>query len=106
MPGIRVGLVSQDIEARDPGTRAGVFLQAERFDLVMRILGCRSETAAARMLDVDPKTIYLARTRGVIGEKFIAAVLAVMREHKDKLAELGISAEFEEVFILGVKNAA
>lgn len=105
MPATRVGHVSPDMNARTSGTRAGVLLRDEQFDLVTRALGCTSDTARARLLDVDPKTIYRAR-RGVIGEEFIAKTLDVLTRHERHLTDLGIGASFESVFTLGEKPAA
>lgn len=97
--------MSQDIEAREPGTRAGVLLRDERFSLITRLLGCESDAARARLLDVDPKTIYRARN-GVIGEELIAKTLDMLQRHTEQLAQYGITASFEEVFTLGEKKAA
>lgn len=105
MPETTVGLVSQDIEAREPGTRARVLLREEQFDLITRAMGCTSEAGRARLLEVDPKTIYRAR-HGVLGEEFIAKVLDAMERHQSKLAELGFTAGFGEVFELGEKRPA
>lgn len=93
------------MDAQTTGTRAGVLLRDERFDLVTTALGCKSESARARLLSVDPKTVYRAR-RGVIGEEFIAKTLAVMKQHERRLAEIGIEPTFEAVFELGEKAAA
>ncbi|MCW2900119.1 MAG: hypothetical protein JWO67_2384 [Streptosporangiaceae bacterium] len=87
------------------GMRAGVLLQDERFDLITRLLGCKTELARAHLLDVDPKTVYRAR-RGVIGEEFIAKTLSVMKEHEGRLAEIGLTPTFEAVFKLGEKQKA
>lgn len=105
MPGSKVRHVSPDIQARNSGTRAGVLLRDEQFDLATRALGCTSDTARARLLDVDPKTIYRAR-RGVIGEEFIAKTLAVLTQHSERLSEIGIDPSFESVFTLGEKAVA
>lgn len=92
------------IHAREnPGTRAGVFLSQERFDLITRALGSRNDAARARLLNVDPKTIYLAR-RGVCGEKFIASALLVMRQHASELEAIGIKPAFEAMFEVGYKR--
>lgn len=96
----------QETQAREPGTHAGIFLREERFDLIMRILGHRSRTAAARALGIDPKTIYLAASRGVRSDQFIAETLAAMKEHEAELAELGITPAFEEVFTVADRRAA
>lgn len=82
-----------------------MLLREEQFDLVTRALGCTSDTARARLLDVDPKTIYRAR-RGVIGEEFIAKTLDVLTRHAPLLAERGLEPSFELVFNLGEKAVA
>lgn len=79
------------------GIDAGVFLNDERFDLITRALGATNETARARLLDVDPKTIYRAR-RGQIGEDFIARAIAVMRDRASELEAIGIKPSFEAMF--------
>jgi hypothetical protein len=79
------------------GMRAGVFLRDNRFNLITRVLGCGSDVARSRLLDMDPKTIYRAR-RGVIGEEFIARMLDVMRQNAEELEEAGIGTSFEDVF--------
>lgn len=92
------------IHAREEsGTRAGVFLNAEAFDQMTKTLGSDSDLARARLLSVDPKTIYRAR-RGVIGEEFIARVLGLMQLHRDTLAAAGIEPAFESVFKLDSKQ--
>ncbi|MGI5178642.1 hypothetical protein ACQEVZ_20130 [Dactylosporangium sp. CA-152071] len=90
--------MSLDTQARNmPGTRAGVFLRLDRFDLITRVLNCGSDVARSRLLDMDPKTIYRAR-RGVIGEEFIARLLDVMRQNEAALAAVDIGTSFEDVF--------
>jgi hypothetical protein len=79
------------------GIDAGVFLNDERFDLITRALGATNETARARLLDVDPKTIYRAR-RGQIGEDFLARAIAVMRQRATELEAIGIHPSFEAMF--------
>lgn len=77
----------------------------EQFELITQELGADSDTSRARLLGVDPKTIYRAR-RGVIGEEFIAKALAVMLEHADTLREVGIEPIFESMFEVGTKEVA
>lgn len=84
------------------GTRAGVLLKEDRFDLITRILGCESDLARSRLLEMDPKTIYRARKGGVVGEEFIARVLHAMQRNSEQLGELGISPTFEEVFKIDI----
>jgi hypothetical protein len=94
------------IHAREKSDRrAGVFLNEERFEMVTKALGADSDSARARLLRMDPKTIYLAR-RGVIGEKFIASALTVMREHEAELKAVGILPTFEAMFEVGLKRVA
>lgn len=92
------------MDAQTPGTRAGILLREETFDLVTRALGCKSEQARAQLLHVDPKTVYRAR-RGVIGEEFIAKTLTVMKANRGRLAEYGIEPTFESVFDLTERAA-
>jgi hypothetical protein len=94
------------IHAREKsGIRAGVFLNKERFEMVTKALGADNDSARARLLNVDPKTIYLAR-RGVIGEKFIASALAVMRQRSVELEAIGIRPAFEAMFEVREKQVA
>lgn len=79
------------------GTDAGVFLVPERFDQITKALGCDSDMARSRLLDVDPKTIYRAR-RGVVGEDFIARSIAIMSQHASELEAIGIRPSFEAMF--------
>lgn len=87
------------------GIDAGVFLNSERFDLITRAIGCDSEASRARLLDVDPKTIYRAR-RGQVGEDFIARAVAVMRDHATELEAIGIKPAFEAMFEIRSKQDA
>lgn len=92
------------MSADAPDMRAGIVLRDDRFDVITRILGCKTELARAALLDVDPKTVYRAR-RGVIGEEFIAKTLSVMKRNEDLLKEIGIEPKFEAVFELNQKAA-
>ena len=85
------------------GIRAEIRLREARFDLITRILGCESDSARARLLDVDRKTIDRVR-EGRIGEEFIAKALAVLHLYADTLSELNISTKFEELFELVVEE--
>lgn len=87
------------------GIDAGVFLVGERFDLITKALGCESDMARARLLDVDPKTIYRAR-RGQVGEDFIARAIAIMRNHATELEAIGVRPAFEAMFEVRGKRAA
>lgn len=87
------------MDARSPGTRAKVLLKSEAFDRITLALGCETEGARARLLDVDPKTVYRAR-RGIVGEEFIAKTLSTMKANRSRLAKVDISPTFESVFQL------
>jgi hypothetical protein len=86
-------------------SRAGVFLKTEHFALVARLLNLTSDAALARSFGVNPMTISRAR-EGVIGEKFIAAVLKSYGEHADELAKYSIGVKFEDLFEVRDKAAA
>lgn len=93
-----VRLMNPDINAREQsGTNVGVRLRSDRFDLITRVLGCGSDTARARLLGLDPKTIWSAR-RGQIGAAFIAKTLYTLDSHRAQLAEVSITPTFEELF--------
>ena len=94
----RVRHVSRDMHARPPGTRAKIRLKNPAFDLIMVALGCESEISKARLLGVDPKTIYRVRRGSPVGDEFIAQLLSVMRERRSYIEPLGIPATFEGVF--------
>ena len=85
-----------------PGTRAGVLLKQEAFDLITGTLGAYTELARANLLGVDPKTIYRVR-RGIVGEEFIARALHVMHENSEQLRAIDIEPSFEAMFSLGEK---
>lgn len=87
------------------GTDAGVFLVGERFDLITKALGCDSDMARARLLDVDPKTIYRVRRGQVVGEDFIARAIAVMRQRAAELEAIGVRPAFEAMFEVRKKQA-
>lgn len=100
MPVSNVLSMNPGTHAREvPGTDAGVFLNEERFDRITRALGCDSDAARARLLEVDPKTIYRAR-RGQhqINEDFIARAIAIMRQHAAELEAIDIKPSFEAMF--------
>lgn len=88
----------------ESGTRAGVLLRSDRFDLMTRVLGCESDLARSRFLHLDPKTLWSAR-QGRVGEKFIAQVLAVLARHEEQLGQLGLKPTFEELFEVREKAA-
>jgi hypothetical protein len=83
-------------------TRAGVFLQTEHFALVARLLNLTSNAALARAFGLNPETITRARD-GIIGEKFIAAVLSYFAGRADELAKYGVSARFDDIFEIAPK---
>lgn len=98
--------MNSGINAREKsGTRAGVFLNEGRFEQITKALGSDSDLARARLLAVDPKTIYRAR-RGVIGEEFIARAIAVLHEHEAELKAIGVEPSFETLFEVRPKQVA
>jgi len=86
------------MHARPPGTRAKIRLKNPVFDLIMVALGCESEISKARLLGVDPKTIYRVRRGSPVGDEFIAQLLSVVRERRSHIEALGIPATFEGLF--------
>lgn len=85
--------------------RAGVFLRTERFALVARVLGHTSDAALGRAIGMAERTVRRARD-GVIGEQFIAAVLAAFGEHEADLAAHNIGVKFEDLFEVRGKAGA
>lgn len=83
--------------------RPGVLLRSEHFALVARLLNLNSDAALSRAIGMDRITISRAR-EGVIGERFIAAVLAAFAEHAGALGELGVGVKFEDLFEIGEKQ--
>lgn len=77
--------------------RAGVFLRTEHFALVARLLDLTTDAALSRAIGMDRITISRARD-GIIGERFIAAVLSVFGDRKDELAPLGVGVTFDDLF--------
>ena len=51
------------------------------------------------------RTVGRARD-GVIGERFIAAVLSAFGEHEEELATYGIGVKFEDLFEIREKASA
>lgn len=84
--------------------RPGIYLKAERFALVARLLGCTSDAALGRVIGMTEKTISRARG-GMIGEQFVAAVLKAFGEHEQQLAQFGVGVKFEDLFEVGDKAA-
>lgn len=93
------------LSPQESGTRAGVLLRTDRFELMTRVLGCESDLARAKFLNVDPKTLRTAR-QGRVGEKFIAQVLSSLRTHEEQLGQLGLKPTFEELFEVREKAPA
>lgn len=87
-----------------PEVRAGVFINLERFALVSRVIGHTSDAALARAIGMNRETIGRARD-GILGERFIAAVLKEFGEHEEELAKLGLTAKFEDIFEIRDKAA-
>ncbi|TWG21016.1 hypothetical protein FHX34_103545 [Actinoplanes teichomyceticus] len=85
--------------------RAGVFLKTDHFALVAKLLDLTTDAALSRAIKMDRITISRARD-GIIGERFIAAVLSVFGEHAEKLAKYGVGVKFEDLFEIRDKAAA
>ena len=88
-----------------PDKRPGVYLKAEQFFLVARVLGHTSDAAVGRALGMTERTIRRAKA-GIIGEQFIAAVLRTFGEHQEELAQLNINVAFDDLFEIGDKAAS
>jgi hypothetical protein len=82
-----------------------VFLRVERFGLIMRILGHTTDPAIARFIGMTDRTVVRARA-GIIGERFIAAVLIALAPHADDLRALNLGVSFEDLFEVGDKSVA
>lgn len=93
----RVRHVSTDTDVALVDKRPAVFLKVDRFDLICRILDHTTDAAIARFIGMTEPTIPRAR-KGIIGEKFIAAVLKNFGERSDELAKYGIGTRFEDLF--------
>lgn len=85
------------MDVAPPDVRAGVYLKVERFNLICRILGHTSDPTIGRSIGMTDRTVSRAR-EGVIGERFIAAVLKTFGEREEELAEYGIGVRFEDLF--------
>lgn len=96
-----LGHVSQDMQAPITGTQAAIRLRVDggetRLDVITRIIGVTTDDARAKLIGVDPKTIRRVR-QGVLGEVFIAATIAALRRHADRLAQFGVTAGFDDLF--------
>jgi hypothetical protein len=83
--------------------RAGVFLRTNHFALVARLLNLTTDAALSRAIGMDRITISRARD-GIIGERFIAAVLKAFGDRKADLAVLGVGVAFEDLFEIRDKS--
>lgn len=97
--------VSYNMHVTAPETRAGVFLRTEHFALVAKLLDLTTDAALSRAIGMDRITIGRARD-GIIGERFIAAVLSAFGQHADQLAKLGVGVTFEDLFEIREKATA
>jgi hypothetical protein len=95
--------VSYNMDVTQPDLRAGVFLKTDHFALVTKLLDLTSDAAIGRAIGMDRLTIGRARD-GIIGERFIAAVLSTFGQHADTLSELGVGVQFEDLFQIGEKS--
>lgn len=83
-------------ETSDVGAR--LTLRTRKFMLATNALGCESDLARSRLLDIDPKTIGEARRGATVGGVFVAKTMLVMREHAAALAEVGIEPTIDAFF--------
>lgn len=67
------------------------------FDLYTRIIGHGSDAARGAFIHMDRKTVGRAR-EGIVGETFIANALHFLGEERDRLAEFGLTPNFENLF--------
>jgi hypothetical protein len=88
-----------------PDVRPGVHLRIDHFALVARLLDLTTDAALSRAIGMDRITIGRAR-EGVIGERFIAAVLSAFGQRADELGRLGVGVKFEDLFEIRDKQAA
>jgi hypothetical protein len=100
---VTVQHVSYNMDVTQPDLRAGVFLKTEHFALVAKLLDLPSDAAIGRAIGMDRLTIGRARD-GIIGERFIAAVLSAFGQRAEALAELGVGVKFDDLFELGEKS--
>lgn len=80
-----------------PEVRVGVFLKVNHFNLAARLLKLDTDAAIGRAIGMDRITISRARD-GILGERFIAAVLYLFGEHVEELAALNVGVKFEDFF--------
>lgn len=100
-----LGHVSTDMHVAPADTRAGVFLKTDHFALVARLLNLTSDAAIGRAIGVTTETVGRAR-KGVIGEKFIAAVLSTFGERAEELTKYSVTVAFEDLFEIRDKPVA
>jgi hypothetical protein len=77
--------------------RAGVFLKIDHFALVAKLLNLNTDEALSRALGMNRITMSRARD-GILGERFIAAVLYVFGKRATELAALGVGVKFDDLF--------
>lgn len=77
--------------------RGAIRLKTDRFDLITRVLGCDSDEARARLINVSAKTIYRAK-RGSLGQELIAQTLITLGDRRDELAAYNLVPSFDELF--------
>ena len=83
--------------ARVRRRRGAIRLKTDRFDLITRVLGCDSDEARARLINVSAKTIYRAK-RGTLGQELIAQTLITLGDRRDELAAYNLVPSFDELF--------
>lgn len=94
-----------------PGTstesgRASIKLRDDHFVLVTNFLGVTDDTKRARFCGLSLSSIYRARGGGDVSDIFIAATLAALEPHRERLAKHNIGADFDSLFELDVARAA
>lgn len=81
----------------DPGRRAKLRLREDRFNLMTRVIGLEREKHRAELVGVDVRTLLRAR-KGIIGEVFVAGVIAGLRQHSQTLAQYGLEPTLDDLF--------
>lgn len=93
-----LGIVIPGTDTQDSsGNEPKVLAKLDPLLLATRVLGCGGDAARARLLKVDPKTIWNLRNGKPISGDVIARTLLIVRQHRDVLGPLGIGA-FEDLF--------
>src|SRR5689334_11018570 len=84
----------------DPASEPRLLLRERRFVLATNAVGCESDLARARFLDINSKTIRNARKGHTVGGDFAARTIAKLRqpEYADQLAEVGITPTLDSLF--------